>query len=67
MNDNVFNIINDIELKVEEDKNYLINDCGLTKVSLESMTNADIIRKAEIRRISKSLIKKYHKVYEALS
>lgn len=63
MND-VSNIIDN--LKVEKDKNYLINECGSTKILLEGVSDAEIMRKAEIDRISKSLIKKYHKVYEAL-
>lgn len=53
--------------KLEEDKKFLINECGYTNISLESLSDAEVMRKAEVRRVSKSLIKKYHKVYEALS
>lgn len=53
--------------KLEDDKNFLINECGYTDISLESLSDAEVMRIAELRRISKSLIKKYHKVYEELS
>ena len=53
--------------KLEDDKNFLINECGYTDVSLEALSDEEVIRKAEVRRVSKSLIKKYHKVYEELS
>lgn len=53
--------------KLEDDKNFLINECGYTDISLESLSDEEVMRIAELRRISKSLIKKYHKVYEELS
>lgn len=53
--------------KLEDDKKFLINECGYTDISLESLSDEEVMRKAELRRISKSLIKKYHKVYEELS
>lgn len=53
--------------KLEDDKKFLINECGYTDISLESLSDAEVTRIAELRRISKSLIKKYHKVYEELS
>lgn len=53
--------------RLEDDKKFLINECGYTDISLESLSDEEVMRKAELRRISKSLIKKYHKVYEELS
>lgn len=53
--------------KLEDDKKFLINECGYTDISLEALSDAEVTRIAELRRISKSLIKKYHKVYEELS
>lgn len=69
MNDkNIFNIIDNVNnLKLEDAKNFLINECGYTDISLEALSDTEVIKKAEIKRVSKSLIKKYHKVYEALA
>lgn len=53
--------------KLEDDKKFLINECGYTDISLEALSDEEVMRIAELRRISKSLIKKYHKVYEELS
>lgn len=36
-------------------------------INRRNYSDAEIIRKAELKCISKSLIKKYHKVYEALT
>lgn len=64
----IFDIIDNTKnSRLEDDKNFLINECGYTDISLESLSDAEVMRKAEVRRVSKSLIKKYHKVYEALS
>lgn len=64
----IFDIIDNTKnSKLEDDKKFLINECGYTDISLESLSDAEVMRKAEVRRVSKSLIKKYHKVYEALS
>lgn len=65
---NIFNIIDNVNSsRLEDDKNFLINECGYTDVSLEALSDAEVMRQAEIKRISKSLIKRYHKVYEALA
>lgn len=64
----IFNIIDNVNSsRLEDDKNFLINECGYTDVSLEALSDAEVMRQAEIKRISKSLIKRYHKVYEALA
>lgn len=65
---NIFNIIDNVNSsRLEDDKNFLINECGYTDISLEALSDAEVMRRAEIKRISKSLIKEYHKVYEALA
>ena len=65
---NIFNIIENVNSsRLEDDKNFLINECGYTDISLEALSDAEVMRKAELRRISKSLIKRYHKVYEGLA
>lgn len=65
---NIFNIIDDANNSTLEDaKNFLINECGYTDISLEALSDTEVIKKAELKRVSKSLIKKYHKVYEALA
>lgn len=65
---NIFNIIDDVSSsRLEDDKNFLINECGYTDISLEALSDAEVMKKADLKRVSKSLIKKYHKVYEALA
>lgn len=65
---NIFNIIDSVNSsRLEDDKNFLINECGYNDISLEALSDAEVMRQAEIKRISKSLIKRYHKVYEALA
>ena len=65
---NIFNIIEENSNNMLlEDKNFLIEQCGMESAVVNKMSAAEIARKAKIRRVSKELIKRFHKVYEALS
>lgn len=55
------------DILLERDKNFLINECGMESVDVNKMSASEISRKAEVRRSSDKLLKKYHKLYEALA
>lgn len=66
---NIFNIIEEAnkDKLLERDKNFLINECGMESVVVNKMSASEISRKAEVKRASKEMIKRFHKVYEALA
>ena len=52
---------------LEKDKNFLINECGMESVVVNKMSASEIVREAEIERVSKKLLKRFHKLYEGLA
>ena len=55
------------DILLERDKNFLINECGMESVIVNKMSASEISRKAEIERVSKKLLKRFHKLYEGLA
>lgn len=65
---NIFNIIEETNKSMLlEDKNFLIEQCGMESAIVNRMSASEISRKAEVKRTSKEMIKRFHKVYEALA
>lgn len=66
---NIFNIIEETnkDILLEKDKDFLINECGMESVVVNKMSASEISRKAEVKRASKEMIKRFHKLYEGLA